>query len=175
MRLPVAETVRFLRTLTISQGEGVGERFPLWPWQERFVRGMLRPDVATVALSVARGAGKSTLLGALGVACIAGPLARRRGEVLVCSPSFGQSRQIFESAREFLRDLDGLPKARWRIQDSAQAGVIEDRETGARLRCLGSDPRRLHGRVAWLVLLDEPAQLQPAQSDLVKSRRSRPG
>ena len=63
MRLPVAETVRFLRTLTISQGEGVGERFPLWPWQERFVRGMLRPDVATVALSVARGAGKSTLLG----------------------------------------------------------------------------------------------------------------
>ena len=47
---------------------------------------------------------------------------------------------------------------RWRIQDTAQQASIEDRETGARVKVIGSDPKRAHGLAPVLVLADEPAQ-----------------
>ena len=49
-------------------------------------------------------------------------------------------------------------KRRWKVWDTAQQARIEDRETGARVRCVGSDPRRAHGLAPVLVLADEPAQ-----------------
>ena len=54
---------------------------------------------------------------------------------------------------EQLRD-----RHRWRVQDTAQQASIEDRETGARVRVIGSDPARAHGVSPVLVLADEPAQ-----------------
>ena len=78
-------------------------------------------------------------------------------------------RIIFEHVLAFLRELDGLDRKRWRVQDSAQTASVECRETGARVRCLGSDPRRLHGIAPWLVLADEPAQWLPGQSDAARA------
>ena len=43
--------------------------------------------------------------------------------------------------------------------------TITNRETGAMLRCCGSDPRRLHGAAPVLVLGDELAQWPPNQID----------
>ena len=41
--------------------------------------------------------------------------------------------------------------------DTAQQARV-DKQTGARVRCIGSDPRRAHGLAPVLVLADEPAQ-----------------
>ena len=49
-------------------------------------------------------------------------------------------------------------KRRWKTWDTAQQGRIEDKVTGARVRVIGSDPRRAHGLAPVLVLADEPAQ-----------------
>ena len=57
--------IRHIEGLEISQGQGVGERVRLFPWERRFLRGAFEPDLSTAALSVARGNGKSTLLGAV--------------------------------------------------------------------------------------------------------------
>ena len=38
-------------------------------------------------------------------------------------------------------------------------------QTGARVRCIGSDPRRAHGFRPFLVLFDEPAQVEPGSSE----------
>lgn len=46
----------------------------------------------------------------------------------------------------------------WKVWDTAQQARIENRQTGARVRCVGSDPRRAHGLAPVLVLADEPAQ-----------------
>ena len=46
----------------------------------------------------------------------------------------------------------------WKVWDTAQQARIENRQTGARVRCIGSDPRRAHGLVPVLVLADEPVQ-----------------
>ena len=115
----------------------------------------------------ARGNGKScTLRESIATAVVdpAGPLHRRRGEVAVVASSFGQGKIVFSDVRHFLGDKLKDREA-WRVQDSQNVATIEHRETGAMVRCLGSDPRRLHGIRPLLVIADEPAQWDPGRSD----------
>ena len=82
---------------------------------------------------------------------------RLAGEVVIVASSFEQARISFEHCIAFMGDkLDD--KRRWRVWDTAQQARIEDRVTGARIRCLGSDPRRAHGLAPTLILMDEGAQ-----------------
>ena len=72
------------------------------------------------------------------------------------------------------------PRGRFRIQDSANRATIADRETGAMVRVLGSDPRRLHGAAPKLLLYDEVAQwpperVEPMLAALKTSRGKIPG
>ena len=127
------------------------------PWQRRFVRGAFAAGTGSAALSIARGNGKTALLSAIACASLDGPLAVPRGEVVLVASSFEQARIAFEHVIAFMGDkLDD--KRRWKVWDTAQQARIEDRQTGARVRCIGSDPRRAHGLAPVLVLADEPAQ-----------------
>ena len=47
--------------------------------------------------------------------------------------------------------------------------MIEDRETGARVRCIGSDPARAAGLAPSIVLADEPASWPRARSDRMRA------
>ena len=158
------ELATYLASLAVSQGRRAGERFAVQPWQARFARGAFRPGVASAALSVSRGNGKTTLLSGIAAACVDGPLAVPRGEVVIVSGSFEQARIAFEHVSAFMaptleadRELP-VSERRWRVWDTAQQARIEDKATGARVRCIGSDPRRAHGLAPTLVLADEPAQ-----------------
>ena len=148
---------RYLSELTVSQGRLAGHPFRVLPWQMRFVRGAFAPGVQSAALSVARGNGKTALLSGIAAATLDGPLAVPRGETVIVASSFEQARIAFEHVIAFMGDkLDD--KRRWKVWDTAQQARIEDRKTGARVRCIGSDPRRAHGLAPVLVLADEPAQ-----------------
>ena len=148
---------RYLSGLTVSQGRRAGEPFAVLPWQRRFVRGAFAPGVQSAALSVARGNGKTALLSGIAAATLDGPLAVRRGETVIVASSFEQARIAFEHVVAFMgADLED--KGRWRVWDTAQQARVEDKQTGARVRCIGSDPRRAHGLAPVLVLADEPAQ-----------------
>ena len=57
----------------------------------------------------------------------------------------------------------------FRVQDSVNRASITDRHTGASVRVLGSDPKRLHGLQANLLLLDEVAQWPSNQLDAMIS------
>ena len=156
-------------SLRITQGQGVGDPLRLFPWERRFLRGAFAPDVRTSALSISRGAGKSTLLAAAAAATVDGPLVQPRAETVVVASSFAQSRIIFEHVLAFLalaiqRDGDSK-QGRWRIQDSVNTATLQDRRTGARVRCIASDPRRAHGLAPSLVLADEPAQWEPSKAE----------
>ena len=146
-----------LAGLTITQGRRAGERFEVLPWEARFVRGAFRPGVASAALSVGRGNGKTALLAGVAQATLAGPLAVPRGETVIVASSFEQARIAFEHVLAFMGDAI-RDRSRWKVWDTAQQARIEDRHTGARVRCIGSDPRRAHGLAPILVLADEPAQ-----------------
>ena len=156
----------FIGNLVIGQGRYVGERFRLLGWQRRFLSGAFgQPGDA--ALSMGRAGGKSTFCAAIACAAVDvnGPLVEPMGECLVIGSSFDQGLINFRHMLHFLRptfDRYGTgPRGRYRIQDSANRATITDRETGAMVRVLGSDPRRLHGVAPRLLLYDEVAQWPP--------------
>ena len=150
--------IDFLAKLPVTQGQGAGSNLELQPWQRRFVRGAFAPGVDTAALSVGRGNGKTTLLAAVAAATLIGPLAQTRGETVIVASSLGQSRICFEHCLMFVKTSIDSDPARWSVQDTAQRASITDRRTGARVRCISSDPRRAHGLAPVLALLDEPSQ-----------------
>ncbi len=149
--------INYLSGLAITQGRRSGESFKVLPWQRRFVREVFSPGVQSAALSVARGNGKTALLSGIAAATLDGPLAVSRGETVIVASSFEQARIAFEHVMAFMGDKLA-DKSRWKVWDTAQQARIEDRKTGARVRCIGSDPRRAHGLAPVLVLADEPAQ-----------------
>ena len=156
-RARVAALITHLSGLTVSQGRRAGEPFAVLPWQRRFLHGAFAAGVQSAALSVARGNGKTALLSGVACASLDGPLAVPRGETVIVASSFEQARIAFEHVVAFMGDkLDD--KRRWKVWDTAQQARIEDKGTGARVRCIGSDPRRAHGLAPVLVLADEPAQ-----------------
>ena len=114
-----------------------------------------------------RGGGKTTLVAALGAASVDvdGPLVEARAECLIVASSFDQGLTCFRHVMAFLEptfERYGIgPRGRFRVQDSANRATITDRETGAMLRVVGSDPRRLHGAAPKLLLYDEVAQWPP--------------
>ena len=155
---------RYLAGLAVTQGRRTGEAFTVLPWQRRFLAGAFKPDCQTAALSVARGNGKTALLAGVAAAALDGPLAYARAETVIVASSFSQARIAFEHIRAFMGDRL-KDRREWRIQDSSQVAWIENRRTGARVRALGSDPRRAHGLAPVLALLDEPAQWPPSTGE----------
>ena len=151
------DLLAYLSGLTVSQGRRAGEPFRVLPWQRRFIRGAFAPGVQSAALSVARGNGKTALLSGIAAATLDGPLAVPRGETVIVASSFEQARIAFEHVVALMGDKLS-DKRRWKTWDTAQQGRIEDKVTGARVRVIGSDPRRAHGLAPVLVLADEPAQ-----------------
>ena len=150
--------LEYLGALHVSQGRLAGRPFEVVPWQRRFVRGAFRAGVQSAAISVARGNGKTALLSGIAAATLDGPLAVPRGETVIAASSFEQARIAFEHVLAFMGDKLDEDKRRWKVWDTAQQARVEDRLTGARVRCIGSDPRRAHGLAPVLVLADEPAQ-----------------
>ena len=156
--------VEYLEGLTLSQGRDAGRPWRLLPWQKRFVHGAFsQPDDAR--LTISRGGGKTTFVAGLACAALNGPLVAPRAEVLVIASSFEQGLVCYRHVKEFLRPAMEADPRRWRVQDSANRAGLEDRETGALLRVLGSDPRRLHGAAPLLIIADEPAQWPHTQID----------
>ena len=162
-----AELIRYLEGLTLAGGDHDGEPFTVLPWERKFIRGAFgQPGHA--ALSVARGNGKSAVVAGVASAVVdpEGPLHGNRREAVCVAASFDQSRVIFEDVLAFLRQRHDLgSRSTWRVQDSANRATVEFRRTGARVRCIGSDPAKAHGLRPALALLDEPAQWDAARRD----------
>ena len=151
------EIERYLAGLTITQGRAAGQPFRVLPWQRRFINGAFADGIQSAALSVGRGNGKTALLSGIAAATLDGPLRYPRGETLIVASSFSQARICFEHVLAFMGD-QLADRSVWRIQDTMQTASIDHRPTGARVKVLGSDPRRAHGQAPTLVLADEPAQ-----------------
>ena len=147
----------YLETLPVTQGARAGERLKLLSWQRRFVREVFGTGVQSAALSVGRGNGKTALVAGIACAAFEGPLMVPRGEVVIVASSFEQARIAFEHVLAFLGP-EVRDRARYSLWDSANIARLIDKETGAVVKCVASDPRRAHGLAPVLVLADEPAQ-----------------
>ena len=157
----------YLGGLTLAGGDHDGEPLEVLPWQRRFLAGAFRVS-GDAAVTCGRGNGKSAFVAGIAAAVVdpAGPLTGRRAEVVCVASSFTQGKIIFEDVLAFLGDrYDVGDRVDWRRQDSVNNALLECRATGARIRCLGSDPGRAHGIRPSLILCDEPAQWPPATAE----------
>ena len=159
------ELIPWLETLTTSQGEGAGELLRLFPWERDWIAGLETAKRRTAGLSIARGAGKTALVGGLGAAAVAGPWSVPRGLVLIVASTFKQARVAFAHSLAFMRPIIAQDPARWRVLDSEQSALIEDRATGATLEAREATPGSLHGPAPVLIIGDEPSQWKATQSD----------
>ena len=158
------ELIRFIEGLIVPNGRHRGQPMVVLPFQRRFLRGAFsQPDDA--ALTLARGGGKTTLNAAVLTAALIGPLAQPNAESVLVASSFEQSLIGFRLILSFLRPWLEKDSRRYRVQDSVNRASITDRNTGASVRVLGSDPKRLHGLQANLLMLDEVAQWPSNQVD----------
>ena len=166
-----SEIIEYMGGLVLRGGDHDGEPFVVLPWERRFIRGAFRGP-GDSALTVGRGSGKSCVVAGIASAVVdpSGPLHGNRREVVCVASSFDQSRVIFEDVLAFLGErFDLEDRSRWRRQDSANRATLEFRSSGARVRCVGSDPAKAHGLRASLVLADEPAQWDAAKSERMVS------
>ena len=168
------DLIEALGRLEVTQGRQAGQPFKVMPWQKRFIRGAFAPGVSTAALSVARVNGKSTLLAGVACEAINGVLAVPRAETLICAASHEQGRVIFNHVLAFMGERLGDRK-KYRVWDTVQQCMIADRETGASLKVIGSDPRRAHGLAPVLILADEGAQWGPRGESMVAALRTAAG
>ena len=171
----------YIEGLKVGQGRHAGKPFKLLGWQKRFLAGAFGNE-GDAALSMARGNGKTTFTAAIACATVDvdAPLVAPMAECLLVASSFDQGLIAFRFILNFLKPTLELHGNRFRVQDSANRATIQDRKTGALLRVLGSDPRRLHGAAPALLLLDEcsqwpPERVGPMLSALRTSRGKIPG
>ena len=168
LRMSASRAVaEYIAGLTIGQGRYFGQPFRLAGWQRKFLRCFNVPGDAAVSLG--RGGGKSTFIAAIGAAAVdvGGPLVEPGAHTIVVASSFDQAKEaIFDQVLWFLRPslerYGSGPKARFRVQDSANRAVIVDRETRASLRVIGADPKRGHGLQPRLIIADEVSQWEPS-------------
>ena len=153
----------YIEGLTLTQGRFAGQPFRLHGWEKRFIRGAFSTD-GDAGLSVARGNGKSTLIAGICCAALDGPLVVPHAQTVVAASSFDQGKIIFDHVLAFMGDKLSDRK-RWRLQDSTNRAIITCRQTGASVKCIGSDPRRMHGLAPRLLIGDELAQWEPGKID----------
>ena len=158
------DLIEYVSDLCLSQGRLSGEYFRPLPWQKQFMREVFKSGVSTAALSVGRGNGKTALLSAIACATLDGPLMVRRGETLIVASTYEQARIAFEHVVAFMGERI-CNRDHWRVWDTAQQSRVENRVSGARVRVLGSEPRRAHGLAPCLILADEPAQWDENKAD----------
>ena len=194
------DLIEFCEGLTVSQGEGAGGALTVLPWQSAVLRvvekmaaggrsdrnldpslwrgsASMRPPGGEYGISLPAGGGKTTLIAAIAAAALVWePMVRPRADVMVVAGSFPQAGICFDHAAHFLRAWTDADPDRWRVLRSESVALIEDRETGVKLRAREASARTLHGAAPAMVIADEPAQWQPSQRDAIYSAlRSRLG
>ena len=116
-------------------------------------------------MSLGRGGGKSTFIAGIGAAAVDvdGPLVEPGAQTVIVASSFDQGKEaVFDTILWFLgptlERYGRGPKDRFRVQDSANRAVIQDRVTRASVRVIGCDPKRGHGIQPKLIIADEISQ-----------------
>ena len=138
----------------------------LRPFQRRFVRAALRPDVDTAVLSLPRGNGKSWLAAhILTRALTPGDRLHVPGkEYLQCAASLEQARVVFRFIRDVLE-----PTGDYIWSDSHQRIGAVHRPTNTRLRVLSSNGKTAMGIVNCpLLVADEPGSWEVKGGELMQ-------
>ena len=149
----------------------------LRPFQRKFLRESLKPDIDTAALSLPRGNGKSSLAAHILTRVLdpSDKLFTPGTESVLCAASIEQARIVHRFARADLEGRNG-----YRFLDSHTRIGITHVPTNTRLRVIGSNGRTAMGLVGcpWAVC-DEPGAWEvnggTLLHDAIETAKGKPG
>ena len=141
-------------------------------FQQDFRKNVLRPEIKTAALSIARGNGKSTLAGAFVAEALTpnSEFFRRGTESIIVAASLEQGRTVYKAARDIMRENMGMDRLGedaelgtedlgqdYKVNDSLTRILIRHKATKTVFQVRGANARGLMGLVKcpW-VICDEP-------------------
>ena len=162
------DLIPWLETLTVTQGEGVGEPLVLFDWEREWIEGLEGDGRRTSGMS-SDAAPARRLWSDLLARLLAGPWAQPRGVVLLTAATFKQARVAFGHSLAFMQPIIKEDPDRWRVLSSSQTAMIEDRDTGTTLEAREATPNSLFGVPAHLIIGDEPSSWRPTQTDAMFS------
>ena len=135
------------------------------PFQRRFLKGALAPDIDVAALSIPRGNGKSCLAAHILERCLTpGDALHKAGaEYILCAASLEQARLCFRFVRASLEEDDD-----YRFVDSTTKVGITHRPSNTRLRVISSNGKTAMGIVGVpIVVADEPGSWEVSGGELM--------
>lgn len=161
--------MRFIRMLPHSKGKFAGQPFTVLPWQEDYVRTLLRLDnngkriVTRSLLGVARKQGKSEIGAALALTMLV--LDGEAGaEVVGAAGKRDQARLVFDVAKKMVRygKIGGRPLSDFLV---VRRDAIYMPETDSKYYVVSADGEREHGLNPSTVIFDE-LHVQGTKTDL---------
>ena len=164
---------RFVRHLTLWEGEHAGERFTLHRFQEAIIRRIYGPtredgkrQVRTACIWMARGNAKTTLAAALALAHFMGPAAERAGQVVMAATDRETAGIAFRHAHQFVQQDGELAS---RVEPAESRKLLRHPATGGTLKAISSEAYSKQGMAASFFLVDEVHAWRPADERVFKA------
>jgi len=154
------------RYLRIPEGELVGQKMKLEPFQARFIKEIYDNPKGTrrAYLSIARKNGKSGLIAGILLAHIVGPEAKLNTQIVSGAMSRDQAALVFALACKMIQlSPEIAPLVRIVPSSKRIIGIARNVE----YKALAADGRTAHGLSPALAILDEVGQVKGPQSDFI--------
>jgi phage terminase large subunit-like protein len=126
----------------IPEGQFVGQKVKLRPWQKKVIRGFTTLPTRTAIISFGRKNAKTTLSGFLCLLHLVGPEARANSQLYSCAQSRDQAAILFNLMVKVIRQSPDL-NAVIGVRESAKQLYCE--ELGTLYRALSAESQRLTG------------------------------
>lgn len=162
------DVIEFAGRLRVGEGELVGRRLELLPWQRDFIRETFDRKRRRVILSVGRRNGKSALVAVLVLAALFGPLVVPQSRIISASRSREQAAIVFRYAVK-MASVSGLLHL---VHVREANKEIESPRYGTGFRSISADAVTAVGFGARLVIHDELGQVEGPRDALYEALSS---
>jgi phage terminase large subunit-like protein len=140
----------------IPEGQFVGQKVKLRPWQKKVIRGIYDTPTRTAIISFGRKNAKTTLSGFLCLLHLVGPEARANSQLYSCAQSRDQAAILFNLMVKVIRQSHDL-NAVIGVRESAKQLYCE--ELGTLYRALSAESTTAYGLSPVFVVHDELGQV----------------
>lgn len=164
---PSTSAIRFMESLLIPEGPKAGEPLKLAPFQKRFIKGALDPEVNTAVLSIGRGNAKTALSSGLALGALLGQWdAQPRREIIIAARTADQGKIAWQFAVGFMRSLPDETQVAMKVRRSPRLEIeYTDHHGDHLLKVIASDGKSALGGSPNLVLMDERGHWPEGKGD----------
>jgi phage terminase large subunit-like protein len=150
---------RFVRNLSLWEGDFAGQPFHLHPFQEAMIRRIYGPSredgsplVRLAAIWIPRGNAKTTLASAISLAHFLGPMAEPGGQVVMAAADRENAGIAFNAAHQFVLQEEALAA---RVRPLESRKTLHHPKTKSTLKAISSEAYSKHGLNVSFFLADE--------------------